>query len=175
MKTIKILLIHTLIISALNTATAQSIDRERAAALEVKFDKFNLELAKSVAALEQAADLSELKAIAGNIELSSGNLLDEVKAVYPVDESYWLDAALDNAIANDIEAYAPHTANVLRTRAVITTIEGIENEKAARPSYFERVYKIYKHCKGIGRSVMLKTGRSYSEKISAEYKGIKAL
>ena len=170
MKRTQFLLLLTLIHSGLSVASAQTIDRKRAAALEVKLGSFSAELKNSIAAMEKATDLSELKNVSKNIELSSRNLLAEVRAVYPVDENYWLDAAIDNAVANDIQPYAPHTANVLRTRAAITTIQGIENEKAARPSYFERLHRINKYCKRISRSLMLKGGLSYLEKIKEEFK-----
>ena len=175
MKRFKIILLQALMCLCMYPVMGQNIDREKAREAEIKFDRFTVALSNKVAAIEQAADLREIKLIAKEIESQSGSLLDEIAAIYPVDENYWLDAALDQAVANDIQSYAPHTANALRTRAAITTIDGIENEKAARPGYFERLRKIYRYCKGIGRAVVLKTAGAYSEKIKEEYKSMREM
>jgi hypothetical protein len=154
---------------------SQQVDLASVKELDRQLTDFSLVLGNRIQQLEGINRMPALRASGKLLRYRTIDMLRNVEAVYPVDESYWMNAAFDNAIAQDIQAFAPATSNFLRTRATITIIEGLEKEEAARPEYYRVLRKIKKISGRLGNATSFRQINLYSEMLKMEHLKLKEL
>ncbi len=154
---------------------SQQVDLAAVKDLDRQLTDFSLVLGNRIQQLEGINRMPALRASGKLLRYRTIDMLRKVEAVYPVDESYWMNAAFDNAIASDIEAFAPATSSFLKTRATITIIEGLEKEEAARPEYYRVLRKIKKISGRLGNATSFRQINLYSEMLKMEHLKLKEL
>jgi hypothetical protein len=175
MKTSKIIFAVFACLFFVGRTFAQQIDYDSVKELDKRLVEFTAVLEKQVNRMEGSNLKNTTRAAAKVLKYETNKVLRKIETMYPADDNYVLNALFDNALAQDIQSFAPATASFLRTRATVTLIEGAEREITVRPEYYRVLIQIKKICRSIDYSVGLKKVNLYTDMLKVEHRKLKEM
>ncbi len=175
MKTSKIIFAVFACLFFVGRTFAQQIGYDSVKELDKRLVEFTAVLEMQVNRMEGSNLKKTARAAAKVLKHETKKVLRKIETEYPADDNYVLNAVFDNALAQDIQSFAPATASFLRTRATITLIEGGEREIAARPEYYRVLINIKKFSGRLNNSTGFRQVKLYTEMLKIEHRNLKEL